>query len=200
MVYSRPSQPAENLTRNAEGRPLLNVVHQQKGYQAVQNLETPESALARRAGDLLRERHLTLAVAESCTGGGLGDAITDIAGSSDYFSGGVIAYSYDAKERLLAVPHDVLAAKGAVSPEVVAIMAASARSLLDADLALALSGIAGPGGGMPGKPVGLVYIALATRQGTEWRRYVWQGNRIENKRASVRAALEWLLEYLSQQP
>ncbi len=142
---------------------------------------------------------MTLAVAESCTGGGLGDAITDIAGSSEYFQGGLIAYSYEAKKRLLAVPRDLLAAKGAVSPEVVTTMAAGARRILQTDLALALSGIAGPGGGMPGKPVGLVYIALATPQGTAWRRHLCQGNRIENKRASVCAALEWLIEYLQEQ-
>lgn len=165
----------------------------------MQNLKSREEALARRGGELLRKRHLTLAVAESCTGGGLGDAITDIAGSSDYFAGGVIAYSYEAKEKLLAVPHDILAAEGAVSPEVVSTMAASARRLLDTDLALALSGIAGPGGAMPDKPVGLVYIALATRRGTESRRFIWQGDRIENKRASVCAALAWLIEELSQQ-
>ena len=161
--------------------------------------ESPEDALARRAGDLLREHGLTLAVAESCTGGGLGDAITNIAGSSDYFLGGVIAYSYEAKERILAVSHDILATRGAVSPEVVTAMAEGARRLFDADLAVALSGIAGPGGGMPGKPVGLVYIALATRQGMAWRSYLWQGSRIENKRASIRAALEWLIEHLTRQ-
>lgn len=159
--------------------------------------ESAEDALARRAGELLRQRGLTLAVAESCTGGGLGDAITNIAGSSDYFQGGVIAYSYEAKERLLGVPHDLLAEKGAVSPEVVTAMASNARRLFGVDLAVALSGIAGPGGGMPGKPVGLVYLALATREGSEWRRYQWQGNRVENKRSSIRAALEWLIEYLS---
>ncbi len=163
------------------------------------NMESPEDALARRAGELLRARGLTLAVAESCTGGGLGDALTNIAGSSDYFLGGVIAYSYEAKERILNVPHGVLAEKGAVSPEVVTAMAGNARRLFAADLALALSGIAGPGGGMPGKPVGLVYIALAKHEGTAWRRYLWQGSRIENKRASIRAALEWLIEDLSQQ-
>jgi PncC family amidohydrolase len=163
----------------------------------VENSERPEHALAHRAGELLRAQRLVLAVAESCTGGGLGDAVTDIAGSSDYFTGGVIAYSYEAKERLLGVPQSILAAKGAVSPEVVTLMAANVRRLLGADLSLALSGIAGPGSGLPGKSVGLVYIALASAEGTSWRRYDWQGDRIENKRASVCAALEWLIEYLS---
>ncbi len=165
----------------------------------MENWEKREEALSRRAGELLRTRRLVLAVAESCTGGGLGNALTNIAGSSDYFSGGVIAYSYEAKERILGVPRDVLAAHGAVSPQVVTLMAEGVRRMLDTDLALAISGIAGPGGGLPNKPVGLVYIALATREGTRWRRHVWQGDRIANKRASVAAALEWLIEHLSEQ-
>ncbi len=164
----------------------------------MQNVEISEDILARQAGELLRARHLTLSVAESCTGGGLGDALTDIAGSSDYFIGGVIAYAYEAKERLLGVPHELLAEKGAVSPEVVTAMANGVRRLLQTDLAMALSGIAGPGGGLPEKPVGLVYVALASAQGTEWRRFAWRGDRRANKHASVRAALEWLIEYLSE--
>lgn len=154
-------------------------------------------ALAERAGELLRGQGLTLAVAESCTGGGLGDAITDIAGSSDYFIGGIIAYSYSAKERLLGVPAELLASRGAVSPEVVTAMAEGARRVLGVDVALGISGIAGPGGGTPEKPVGLVYVALATPEGSRWFRYVWPGDRRENKRASVRAALEVLSEYLA---
>ncbi len=153
-------------------------------------------SLAQRAGDLLRRRQLSLAVAESCTGGALGDVITDVPGSSDYFLGGVIAYSYEAKERVLGVPRDLLAACGAVSAEVVTSMAEGARRLLQSDLAVGISGIAGPGGGMPGKPVGLVYIALATPEGTSWRRHVWSGDRRQNKQASVRAALEWVVEHL----
>ena len=153
-------------------------------------------SLARHAGELLRIRGLTLTVAESCTGGGLGDCITDIPGSSDYFPGGVIAYSNEAKERVLGVPHEIIAERGAVSAEVVIRMAEGARRLFRADLALAISGIAGPGGGTADKPVGLVYIALATARDTQWRRYIWSGDRRENKRASVQAALEWVVEYL----
>jgi len=155
-----------------------------------------EATLAQRAGDLLRARRLTLAVAESCTGGGLGDAITDIAGSSDYFLGGVVAYSYEAKERLLGVPHDTIVTQGAVSAEVAGALAEGARRLFGADLALGITGIAGPGGATPGKPVGLVYIALATPRGIRWQRHVWGGSRRQNKRASVRAALQLLIAHL----
>ncbi len=152
--------------------------------------------LARRAGSLLRERRLTLTVAESCTGGGLGDAVTDVAGSSDYFLGGIIAYANEAKTSLLGVPRELLEAHGAVSPEVATAMAEGARRLLGSDLALSATGIAGPGGVTAGKPVGLVYIALATPGGTEVRPYTWAGTRVENKRASVQAALELLVDWL----
>ncbi len=158
--------------------------------------KAPVEALARQAGELLRGRRLTLAVAESCTGGGLGDAITDVPGSSDYFLGGVIAYANSAKERLLGVARALLEAHGAVSPEVAVAMAEGARRTLHADLALSTTGIAGPTGGTPEKPVGLVYIGLATPEGALWRRYVFEGNRTENKRASVQTALELLISHL----
>jgi PncC family amidohydrolase len=154
--------------------------------------------LAQEAGALLRRRGLTLAVAESCTGGGLGDAVTDIAGSSDYFLGGVIAYSNGVKEALLGVPHGLLEAQGAVSGEVAGAMAEGARRLLGADVALSITGIAGPTGGTPEKPVGLVYISLATAQGTTWRRFVWGASRRENKLASVQAALQMLVAHLER--
>jgi PncC family amidohydrolase len=154
------------------------------------------AALARRTGELLRSQGLTLAVAESCTGGGLGDAITDVPGSSGYFLGGVVAYSNRVKEELLGVPRSLLQAEGAVSPEAAMAMAQGARRLLKGNLALAVTGIAGPGGGTDAKPVGLVYIALATPGETSWRRYLWGGSRRENKEASVRAALQLLLNHL----
>lgn len=155
------------------------------------------TALADRAGRLLLEKGLTLAVAESCTGGGLGDALTDIAGSSAYFLGGVIAYSNAVKEAVLGVPHALLEEEGAVSPEVAIAMAEGARRLIGADLALSITGIAGPGGGTESKPVGLVYIGLATAEGSRAGRYTWSGNRRQNKQASVCAALGLLIEHLT---
>lgn len=152
--------------------------------------------LAEAVGKLLQQHHLTLAVAESCTGGLLAARITDIPGSSAYFEGGVVAYSYEAKKRILGVSATTLEAHGAVSAETAIAMAEGMRRLLGVDLAIAITGIAGPTGATPQKPVGLTYIALAWAQGAECRKYVWTGNRWENREQSVRAALELLQEYL----
>ena len=119
--------------------------------------------LTETVGGLLRGRSLTLATAESCTAGKLGKWLTDPPGSSDYYVGGVIAYSNDVKQKLLDVPGDVLAEHGAVSHQTAAAMARGALERLDADLALSTTGIAGPGGGTTDKPVGTVYIGLAQR-------------------------------------
>jgi PncC family amidohydrolase len=154
-------------------------------------------SLAQAIGELLQGRGLTLAVAESCTGGLLAGYITNIPGSSAYFEGGVIAYSYAVKERVLNVPAGVLERHGAVSPETATAMAKGVRELLQTDLTLAVTGIAGPTGGTPEKPVGLVYIALASDQGEECRRYLWTGDRWENREWSARAALEMLHEHLA---
>lgn len=152
--------------------------------------------LARHIGKLLQERHLTLVVAESCTGGLLATRITDIAGSSAYFLGGVVAYSNAMKERVLGVPATTLQRCGAVSPETAIAMARGVRRLLRADLALSTTGIAGPTGGTPEKPVGLVYIALASELGEAVKEVRWGGNRKQNREQSVRAALDWLQEHL----
>ena len=147
-------------------------------------------------GDWLRAQGLTLSVAESCTGGLLGHRLTNVAGSSDYFAGGVMAYSYEAKERLLGVPHQMLETYGAVSEKTAAEMARGMRRVLQTGVSLAITGIAGPGGGMPDKPVGLVYIALSAEDHDECRRFVWDGDREQNKALSAQAALEMLAEYL----
>ncbi len=150
-------------------------------------------------GRMLAEHKLTLSTAESCTGGLLGDLITNVPGSSDYFQGGIIAYSYDAKERLLGVHHDTLYEHGAVSAETALEMARGARRALGTDVAVSITGIAGPSGGMPGKPVGLVYIALSARNRERIERYVWDGDRQGNKARSAEAALLILQEYLKEQ-
>ena len=159
--------------------------------------ETESEQLAVRVGEILKARHLTLSVAESCTGGLLGDMITDIPGSSDYFVGGVVAYSYEAKELLLNVRHETLFEFGAVSRETALEMARGARRAFRVDLALSITGIAGPGGGMPGKPVGLVYIALVGQGGERCERYVWDSDRRGNKQLSALAALRMLQELLT---
>jgi nicotinamide-nucleotide amidase len=150
-------------------------------------------------GRLLRERGLTLAVAESCTGGLVGHRITQVAGSSHYFAGGVISYSNRAKETLLGVRRETLARYGAVSAETAREMAQGARRALQTDLGLAVTGIAGPGGGTPEKPVGLVYVGLATADAAWTERHVWHGDRPANKAQSAQAALDLLRRYLKGQ-
>ena len=149
-------------------------------------------------GQMLADRKMKLATAESCTGGLVGHRITNVPGSSEYFEGGIVAYSYDAKERLLGVHHDTLYEHGAVSAETALEMARGARKMLGADIGIAVTGIAGPGGGMPGKPVGLVYIALSARASERVERYVWDSDREGNKLRSSEAALEMLIEFLKQ--
>jgi nicotinamide-nucleotide amidase len=149
-------------------------------------------------GQLLAERKLKLSVAESCTGGLLGHRITNVPGSSDYFEGGVVAYSYDAKERLLGVHHDTLYEHGAVSAETAIEMARGVRRALGTDIGMAITGIAGPGGGLPGKPVGLVYIALSARGDERVEHYVWDSDREGNKLSSTEAALEMLRQFLER--
>lgn len=148
-------------------------------------------------GDLLRARKMKLATAESCTGGLIASRITDVAGSSEYFLGGVAAYAYEAKVALLGVSWDTLKAHGAVSRETVLEMARGARKTLNADVAVSVSGIAGPGGGMPDKPVGTTWIGLSASDG-EWARlFHFDGDRIQNKSLAADAALQFLTDYLT---
>lgn len=147
-------------------------------------------------GQLLKERGLNLATAESCTGGLIADRITNVPGSSDYFRGGIVAYAYEAKVALLDVSWDTLRTYGAVSKETVIEMARGVRIVLGANLAISVSGIAGPGGGLPDKPVGTTWIGLSTTEGDWARKFVWQGDRLENKALSAEAALQFALDYL----
>jgi PncC family amidohydrolase len=147
-----------------------------------------------------RERGLKLAVAESCTGGLVGHLLTEIAGSSDVFVGGVISYGDAVKSALLDVPQETLERHGAVSAQVAVAMAEGARRRLGADIALGVTGIAGPSGGTAAKPVGLTYVAVADPAGHDVRRHQWQGDRSANKLASAQAALELALERLADVP
>ncbi len=155
--------------------------------------DDPLAGLAERLQGICLGRGLTVATAESCTGGLVADTITDVAGSSGYFLGGVVSYADVAKERLLGVAVEVLVAHGAVSAQVAKAMAIGCRARFGADLAIAVTGIAGPAGGSPSKPVGLTYLALADERGCEVTRHVWSGDRAANKRASAMAALEMLV-------
>jgi PncC family amidohydrolase len=147
-------------------------------------------------GKLLIDRNYSLATAESCTGGMVADRVTNIPGSSKYFLGGIVAYAYEAKVALLNVSWGTLQAYGAVSKEVVIEMARGARTALSADVAVSVSGIAGPGGGLPDKPVGTACFGLSTPDGEWSRRFVWDGDRIQNKIYSADAALQFILDYL----
>ena len=149
-----------------------------------------------QVGNLLHERGLKLVLAESCSGGLLGSRITDVPGSSEYFLASVVGYAYEAKADLLNVSWNTLNTKGAVSRETVLEMAIGIRNLMKADIALSVSGIAGPGGGTPEKPVGTTWIGLVTDDG-EWAElFQFSGDREENKVSAVNAALKLLLDYL----
>lgn len=147
-------------------------------------------------GDALRKRGLTLATAESCTGGLVGHRITNVSGSSDYYKGGVIAYANEVKEKHLHVALEILEEKGAVSAECAREMASGVRTLLSSDIGISTTGIAGPTGGTPEKPVGLVYIALATKEYVDYEKHIFHKDREGNKREAADAALEMLKRYI----
>ncbi len=154
--------------------------------------------LVRRLAARLGESGQTLATAESCTGGLLAAAITDLPGSSAFFSGGVVPYTNRMKHELLGVPEDVLAAKGAVSAEVAIAMAQGARERLGTDLALSITGIAGPAADGTDKPVGLTFIGLAGPDLVLVKQFNWKGDRWENRRLSVEAALKLVLDSFAE--
>ena len=151
-------------------------------------------------GRLLQQRGWKLVLAESCTGGLLGSRITDVSGSSEYFLGGVIAYAYEAKADLLGVSWNTLNTKGAVSRETVLEMARGVRRGMKADIAVSVSGIAGPGGGTPEKPVGTTWIGLAGPDGERAKMFQFSGDREGNKNSAADAALKLLLDYLQGKP
>jgi len=156
-----------------------------------------ENAMEIKVGELLRPLGLKLAAAESCTGGLVGHRITNVPGSSEYFLGGVTAYAYEAKVKLLGVSWDTLTRYGAVSRETVLEMARGARRALEADIGISVSGIAGPGGGMPEKPVGLTWISLSASGFEEARSFVFPGDRLQVKEQAAEQALRLLSEYLA---
>ncbi len=165
---------------------------------------TNEPELEVLVGDLLRQSGMKLISAESCTGGLIGHLLTNVPGSSDYYLGSIVSYAYEAKEQLLGVRHETLAKYGAVSAEVVIEMAGGARRALSPSFPLeqlvgiSVSGIAGPGGGMPNKPVGLVWIGLSAPDIERAYQFFWHGDRIENKILSARQALRILVDYLQR--
>ncbi len=157
-----------------------------------------DQTLASVVAGLLVEKKHTVSVAESCTGGMLGAALTDIVGSSAYFEGGVQVYSYSAKENLLGVRRETLTKYGAVSKETVEEMAVNVRSKFGTSYGISISGIAGPGGGLPEKPVGTVWIGLADEHGVFAQKFVFGNERIINRERSVGCALEMLYRTLKK--
>jgi len=156
------------------------------------------TAAAARLGALLRESGKTLAVAESCTGGLLAGAVTSVPGSSDYFLGGVVAYRDAVKSGVLGVPVRLIVAHGAVSGEVAGAMADGALERLAADVSIATTGVAGPGGGSRQKPAGTVWIAVAFRDGGRYsHRFRFRGDRSKVRRETVLASLKAAASLLS---
>ncbi len=154
-------------------------------------------ALESIVGKLLLQHQLTICTAESCTGGLVGHLLTNIAGSSAYVMGGIIAYSNTVKQQVLGVAEATLIEYGAVSAQTAGEMALGALRVIGADIAVSITGIAGPGGGTSEKPVGLTYIGLADKHGIyKVERHIWQSDRTGNKLASAGAALRLIIDYL----
>jgi nicotinamide-nucleotide amidase len=153
--------------------------------------ETMEEVVAR----VLTENRATIAVAESCTGGMLAERLTNIGGSSSYFLGGVVCYSNDLKTNLVGVPSELIEAKGAVSPEVALALADGIRKITGATIGVGITGIAGPGGGTPEKPVGLVHIGIADERGPRERRFQFPGDRERIRMHATQTALDSVRRY-----
>ena len=145
----------------------------------------------------LKSRNLTLATAESCTGGLIAHTLTNVSGSSDYFDRGVVSYSNKAKMDLLDVSENILKEHGAVSKEVAEAMAEGIRKKSKVDIGLSTTGIAGPTGGTKEKPVGLVYISISTEKKTYVKKFNFGGDRLQNKESTCIAAINMLLEFLN---
>jgi len=155
------------------------------------------ASLEKEIGDLLRRSGLTLGVVESATGGLISHLITNTPGSSDYYKGSVTAYSNETKIKVVGVKESTINKYGAVSPQVAKEMAQGGSRVLAVDICLADTGIAGPGGAAPGKPVGLFYIGLSHQAGTYSQEHHFSRDREQNKRDAAEAALIWLQEYLA---
>jgi len=153
--------------------------------------------LEEEIGDLLRQKGLTLGVVESATGGILAHRLTNVPGSSDYYQGSITAYSNEVKIQVVGVKADTINRYGAVSHQVAEEMALGGRKVLGVDICLADTGIAGPGGATPEKPVGLFYIGLSHQAGTHSQKHFFCGDREQNKRDAAEAALAWLKQYLA---
>lgn len=155
-----------------------------------------DEELLNKVSSILKEKKLKIATAESCTGGLIAHTLTNISGSSEYFDRGIVSYSNKAKKELLDVPGDMLEKYGAVSKPVAEAMASGVRKKSKVDIGLSSTGIAGPTGGTNDKPVGLVYIGISTKDKTYSKKFLFSGDRIQNKNNMCNAALQMLYNYL----
>jgi len=156
------------------------------------------AAIEKEIGRLLKQKGLTLGAVESATGGLISHLITDVPGSSDYFKGSVTSYANETKVNVIGVKAETLKKYGSVSPQVAEEMCAGGKKLLEVDICVADTGIAGPGGATPGKAVGLFYIGLAHKGGAFSRKHEFHGTRLQNKKSAAQAALKWVKEYLEK--
>jgi nicotinamide-nucleotide amidase len=208
----RQKRPVVGLTARETGVDIRIVAHEGSGTRSRSTVERTEAEFRKKLGDavygidgqemeevvgaLLLQRKMTLSVAESCTGGMIGARITNIAGSSTYFERSVVVYSNAAKTELLGVPADLIERRGAVSRDVAKAMAQGIREHAKTDLGLAVTGIAGPSGGTPEKPVGLVYIALANDDGITVSENRFLGTRSQVRQRAAQMALDMVRRYL----
>jgi PncC family amidohydrolase len=153
-----------------------------------------DKELLYKVSNELKKQHLTVATAESCTGGLLAHTLTNISGSSDYFKRGVVAYSNKSKTELLGVSEDILKQYGAVSKQTAEAMAIGIKVRSNTDIGISTTGIAGPTGGTKDKPVGLVYIGITILERVEVRKFLFKGDRIQNKDSTCNAALQLLID------
>ena len=152
--------------------------------------------ILKKISNCLLDKKLKIATAESCTGGLIAHSLTNISGSSNYFDRGIVSYSNNAKHEILNVQKKLLEEYGAVSEPIAKKMAENIRKLSKVDIGISTTGIAGPTGGTKEKPIGLVYIAISTKKDIIVKKFLFRGNRINNKISTCNAALNMLYEYL----
>jgi len=157
-----------------------------------------DERILKNVSDQLRKNNLTVATAESCTGGLLAHLLTNISGSSEYFERGVITYSNKSKMELLGVPQETIKEYGAVSKQTAKAMAVGIKEQANVDIGISTTGITGPTGGTKEKPVGLIYIGIATSRKTEVKRFLFSKDRLQNKEKTCYKALGFLLETITK--
>lgn len=186
--YADTEDEAEKLV----SRPVEEIASRLSEYV----FSNDEATLEEVVGKLLSQKKLTIAIAESCTGGLVSNRITNVPGSSNYFERGIVSYSNESKIEILEVPKELIESVGAVSAEVVEAMAEGIRKLAHSDIGIAISGIAGPGGGTEAKPVGTVFIGISHEKGVSSRRFQFKGTREEIKLISSEVALDRIRKFI----